>query len=283
MRDFDFGQAFTAGFRLIGRRPVAIGAWGLVNLLISVVPAILVGLALGEGAMADSATGATHPLVTLVQLVTGLIAYVLVLNAVYRTVLEPEDSGGLYLRFGKLELLQLLVQICIALLFVVMVVAVWLGLVALDELGGWRVLIGFILGLAIWVVAVRFLPAGPMTFAERRFRLFESWSLTQGQWLKMFLLSFVLILTLLVLYLVFIAIFMGVMIGAVGGLSAMSDPNAIGRALGAAGPAVFVPVALVFLIVLIFANGAVFAILSAPWAEAYRQLAGRTVDAETFA
>ena len=41
MDGFSFGQAFGAGFRVIGRNPLAVLAWAAVYLLFLILPALL--------------------------------------------------------------------------------------------------------------------------------------------------------------------------------------------------------------------------------------------------
>ncbi len=89
-----------------------------------------------------------------------------------------------------------LVAVGLMLLCVALVAGLVFGLSSAHANAGWGALAGVIVGVAaVWAiiwVGLRWSLALPLTFAEGRFRLFESWALTRGHALKLFGLSVVL-------------------------------------------------------------------------------------------
>jgi hypothetical protein len=209
---------------------------------------------------------------------------------VFRAVLEPENRGLAYLRLGARELWLLLLNVAGGILAALLIVAVciagfivgvalWIGLQAAHVQPIWLglaevpVALGAILAL-LWIGA-RLSLAGPMTFAEKEFRLFESWSLTKGAGWK--LLGLAVLLTLVMFAVVLIV--EGLVIG--GALATIGAPGVNGsswRAFFAQPPEAIVhaltPWAVMTAVVGALVSGAIFAIALAPWAEAYRQISG---------
>jgi hypothetical protein len=113
-----------------------------------------------------------------------------------------------------------------------------------------------------------------LTFADKTFRLFESWKLTKGSAGALFLVMLILV--------VFIWIIEGVIVaGAFGIIGA----NAEGMKTFFAQPTEVwmkqaTPYLIGFLVVSSLFSGAVLAIMMAPFANAYRQL--RPATAQTF-
>lgn len=308
MPEFSIGSAIGAGFRLITERPLTVLAWGFLYMLVAVVPSMLLVAAFFPS-MAAFSSGGTPNLAAMstmnsLQPLTwlgSLVANALVFCAIYRAVLKPQDDRGFYLRFGPAELWQGLLQVIVgfAIFALVLVAAIPLGIllgigfVAAAQSGGagpgWTIgLIAFAVGLAffgvLWWLALRFSLAGPMTFAAGQLRLMESWGMTRGHTLKLFGLSLLQIAMMLLLYLV-----MGIVLAVVFGLGAGAMFAAVGAGRledlfsGGVSPAVIVAFGLVGTVVGSVLYGVVMAVTVAPWAEVYRQLSGRAVDAETFA
>jgi hypothetical protein len=75
-----------------------------------------------------------------------------------------------------------------------------------------------------------------------------------------------------------LVVLVGLGAGGLAGADSLQDMFADGTGL-----AVLIPLLLLAVVVGCAIYGMFLAVVVAPWAEAYRQLAGRTVDAETFA
>jgi hypothetical protein len=138
-----------------------------------------------------------------------------------------------------------------------------------------------VMGLAVFVgmiwVLLRLSMALPMSFADRQFRLFESWALTRGQAGNLFLLALLMFVILIVVEIVILGVLavpaMVFIAPHMASPQAMPDametffkqsPQAM---LQSAGPAIAA-----FVVVGSILIGAVHAIFIAPWAAAYRML-----------
>ena len=213
-------------------------------------------------------------------LLITVVAHTLLIGAVYRAVLQPTESRFGYLRVGRQELwlgLTLLVFYVVMMLLVVVAVipvAITSSIIGLTSSGGVGsgVLIGALLGLVVCVAVVwvllRLSLALPMSFAQSRFVLPESWALTRGHTFKMFLVALALVVIVWLLELVLGGLFAGAMLGQVlgaGGWEALADmpPGEIVRRLG--------PLLAGFAVVGSILGMAVYAVLVAPWASIYAQ------------
>ena len=216
------GQAIGAGFRLIARHPAAVLVWMLVYLVIGVLPHLAVmALILPQWLQmmheVSNAAAAHTPLppaammqaqMGMMQLqpvawLIGVASQAILLGAIYRAALYPQDSRFFYLRLGGRELwlgLVILVLIVMAGLLIfaialpVGIASAILGVVARDTPAVVLLIVLLILaaiGLFVWVL-LRLSLATPMSFAERSFRLYESWTLTQGHAGRIFLVVLVL-------------------------------------------------------------------------------------------
>lgn len=205
MAAISIGRALGAGFVLIKRRPVSVFVWGLLVVLFVEAP-LLAAFWLGfrEGLAAFALNPAPTPSdmqafqfdmqqrlgwMQVLDLPVYLV-HAVVVAAVFRAVLEPKSSAFAYLRLGARELWLLLAMFCFANLLVLTMIPA-LGVVAVGGVLAvhahplWARLVPLgVAALAVCLlfwVGLRLSMAAPMTFAERRFRLFESWSLTRGQ------------------------------------------------------------------------------------------------------
>ena len=194
MAGFGIEDAAFAGVGLLGRKPLAAVAWALVYAVFLTV--VLVPFAGPLVAFVTTvAKSGGHPATEdLLPDVGGLLGLFVLLGlgslvvgaviscAVFRAVLQPENSSFAYLRLGSEELWVLLVSfvrgLFTALLQVVLTIPVGIvvGLLAISAPGVAATVraIGQIIIyiLVIWVT-LRLSLSGPMTFTERQFRLFE--------------------------------------------------------------------------------------------------------------
>jgi hypothetical protein len=128
------------------------------------------------------------PLFWLVALL-GLFVRGVLIAAVLRAVLEPDNKGFFYLRVGMQEVWQCLVALVMFVLIFALAAAggfvgiILTGIIAVAA-GKAAIFIFPLVMLALVVVTVyavlRLSLAPALTFHEKTFRVFESWSLTRG-------------------------------------------------------------------------------------------------------
>jgi len=297
MGDFSADRAITAGFRLIGREPLAFLAWVVAYLAVGVAPqmgvfALIIPqwIRLTQEVAANAVSNSpmnTAELMRaqfgLMQLqpliwITSLVSHALVFGAVYRAVLFPEDRRFFYLRLSGRELwlglvmLVLLVMAFLLLLVVMVPTGILIGLVSAlgREAPGVQLLAVPVMFAAfagvIWVL-LRLSLAPPQSFAERGFRLYESWDLTRGQAGKMFLVVLAFVVLLWLAEIILGAVVLG-MVGGFAGLQALEtwarrphwDFAAMAPWIVAGGLAVGV------------LSTAFMTLFAAGWAEIYREL-----------
>lgn len=309
MATFSTSDALGAGFRVIGKRPLSVVVWGLVYLVVGVLPILgafatigpdVVGLIQEAAAAAKAGLDhepspdrfmAMHGRMMMFQplfMLAALASQALVSAAIFRAVLEPANRGFFYLRLGAKELWVALTSVVLSILLALIALAILIaagavcaalimGAKAAGAPEGVQALLAVLAVIAgivafTWV-AVRFSLALPMTFADGQFRVFESWTLTRGHAGQLFVLGLVLIIILVVVG----AIAQGIALGAVvGGGLAMADHLKDLEAFFRQPPeqifAVIGPWLGLALILLCVVRAGLMAIFLAPWAEAFREL-----------
>lgn len=311
MAQIDIGRAATAGFGVIARNPLAVVVWGVVFFVLTVGPLILLfgmmGPAFAEMIQNTPAEG--EPDMSAMMRLQGqmmagnslaqlgqLAAQVLLMCAIFRAVLTPEDSRFFYLRLGMRELMAGLMMLFITILVVMGVFAV--VLVGAIVVGGTAVAspeAAIVLGIigvlaliagAVWL-ALRFSMAPVMAFAEKGFPLVEAWKLTQGKVGTLFLVGLLTVFIVLALEVVVFGAVIGAAIAAIAGASVSFDETAMQAFFSqpiSAWSMQLLPWVLLggFVFSLLVA---VFTVLAtAPWAAAYRDLApAEEATAATFA
>jgi hypothetical protein len=313
MSSFPIGETLVSGFGLVVRRPAAVLLWGLVFTAVTILPLALVfgPLLSGLPALVRAVQQGGGPadvsdavgmrvaggvlLACPLLAIAVLVAHAVITGAVYRSVLEPAKHSFASLRFGPQELW--LILLVVARGFVAGFVAFGIALCAFLVcalgllLSAWLVqpwqglvrapfFIVAVLGAicaGVWI-SLRLSLAGPMTFAERQFRLFESWTLTRGHVKALLGLGGLLLvirqgLPLLILLPVYLCL--GVLVAT---SAAFVDFGRFGAApvggqvdAGALLAAV-TPVVLIAILIVMLAIGALQAVFLAPWAVAYREL-----------
>jgi hypothetical protein len=222
MDSFSFGQALGAGFRVIGRKPLAVVIWAAVYLLLVALPALALAAFVLPQTVAAYQQMAVHvgppdpaQMMALRSRTFGLqpaiwllsvVANTVVIAAIFRAVLEPGNSRWGYLRLSGRELWLGLTYLVILVMSLIMifVLALPIGIgaavvAAVGEHGGATgggavllALVGLVgAGVIVWVL-LRLSMALPMSFAQGRFLLYESWEVTRGHALKIFLVFLVL-------------------------------------------------------------------------------------------
>lgn len=294
MATFSPTDAALEGFRILRERPRAVLIWIGVNLAVSLVVWTLLismfgttlveleqmGGGSGDPEEAMAVAGRIAPLYA-VMLPIGLAVMAVFSAAVYRVVLRPSDDRFGYLRVGRDELrLVLLTLIYFALAigatFVVTLVAGLLAEGAAAVGGGAGRLLGVAIGLAaigfLIFAAVRLSLAGPMTFAEERLRVFESWGLTRGHFWRLLGAYALAIILVIIVFVLALIIYVAVAAVVTGG-----DLTAAGQIVQPDADSVAALLTPAMVIYIVF--GAVLtvvqnAVLYAPPAVAYRQLSG---------
>lgn len=220
MATFSIGEAAKAGFRIVREQRKAILAWSLAYFVIVLLPQVgglmltlpEIMRATEEAARVAGPEGPTQAeiqaamgmegtvvLLQIVQFVTVMLWAMLFYGAVYRVVLEPENTPRWYMRLGAQELRLAAVSAVASVMFIIVALVIFLPAMVLfgafSSANGGASPVAVLLavglgvlvyGLFVWV-GIRLSLAYPMTFAERRFMLFESWAVTRGHAWRMFL------------------------------------------------------------------------------------------------
>src|SRR4051812_27515369 len=258
MASFSVTEAATAGFGVIGRKPLAVVGWGIALIAALMIPAALCFLAMGPELAklmqlaTTQRTGAEPDPAALEQMMraqSGMTAFNMLYwlwssfvkavfcAAVFRAVLTPGQSAWAYLRIGSREMwlaLLLLVEQVLAMIAIFVLVLLVVVLTAIVAVGGGEsghmaaiatgcvgALIAF--GVVFWV-ALRLSMAAPMTFVDNQFRLFESWSLTRGQGWRLLGVAVLIVVFILGLEILVGGVVVGVALGG-GALAALHGPG----------------------------------------------------------
>jgi hypothetical protein len=201
---FSASDAAVEGFRVIRREPGLLAVGALVNLVMSLA---LIAFArpgmravMAQGASSNPASVGPEYWSAFAGFFSALLVYDIIFNgvmacAVYRSILRPGDKGYARLRLGADELRMMALYVLLALVFLLAYVAIIVLAIVLTgalfavagapngKAPAVLVFVALMLGTfaaLIWL-AVRLSLAAPMTFAEKRLRLFASWRLTHGQ------------------------------------------------------------------------------------------------------
>jgi hypothetical protein len=303
MATFNVEDSAFAGVGLLGRRPVAALIWAVLWAgLVALVTIPFVGV-ISDFITAVVRSGNHPDAATLMPLLAGMGAFLLLSGifslalgaviscAVYRAILTPEDSAFAYLRLTEREVMVLLVNFVKAVVIgaanvgmsMVIGILMFAAMAAGPAAGALANVVGrlVVMGVIFWL-QLRLSMAGPMTFTEGRFRLFESWSLTRGVTLRLLVVGVILALIVLVVYLALVTLGAGVGVGLWNSAPRPADI----RNLLAQSPSVWMPALAPFIAlgaVLTIIGGAILTpILNAPWAHVYRSLVGGADPAETF-
>ena len=303
MPSFKIEDAAFAGVGLLGRHPGAALIWAFLwtaVIALVTVPfagglAELVSTVARSGQQADPAVllplfaglGAFFILAGLFSLALGSV----VSCAVYRSIFTPEDSAFAYLRLGDQEIQVLLTSFVKGLILfgVSMGLGIILGMVSLIARAGGEAagrLVGnlgdiAVQGVLIWL-RLRFAFSGPMTFLDRHFRLFKSWTMTRGMVLRLLAVGAIVVLICLVVY--FASTLLGVTVGVAMWSSAPQAADL--QSLFAQPPSVWMAALAPYLLLagfLVTIGGAILTpIVNAPWAQAWRSLIVSADPAATF-
>lgn len=260
MASFSVGEAATAGFGVVGRKPLAVVGWALALVVALIVPAGLCFLAMGPTfaqliQLAMSQQGGDPSPEMMQQMFkaqSGMTAFNLIYwlwssfvravfcAAVFRAVLTPKASAWAYLRIGSREMwltLLLLVEQVLAMIAIFVVALVVVVIAAIVAVSGGEsgkmaavatAVIGCLAagGVILWV-ALRLSMAAPMTFVDNQFRLFESWTLTKGQGWRLLSVTLLLVVFVISMEILVGAVVLGVVVAGGSSLTAMHGAGAI--------------------------------------------------------
>lgn len=207
---FSATDAAFEGFRVARRNPLAILIWTVLYAVVAI------GQMFAAGGMMQSMLSMTEmmedmeasppttiegwaPLMQAWGEMMGSVAWMLPMSmvlsavltaAVARAVLRPGEKAFGFVRLGMDEVRVFVVTLVIGILaaifsMVVFFVAILGGAFALDAMGAWGGLVMALaiiaaIGLVIWM-AVRWSLAIPITMAEKRIAIFDSFAVTKGR------------------------------------------------------------------------------------------------------
>jgi len=316
MSDFSITEAAFSGMRVLGRHTLCAFVWAAISigtfaLLVTLFGGSIVNLI----SMIAQHGGKPDP-----ALIVGMIGSIgvfyllliicsIVLNgviscAVYRAEIYPADSRFFYLRFGASEGWVMLVSfvrgvviflVQMAFLVPITIISVAVGAVgvvgashAQAAAGGMAayLLVNGVLrlimyGVIIWVY-LRLSLAGPMTFVERKFRLFESWALTRGHVSRLFVVGLLVFAVGMAVYAI-----LGV-VGFAGGFAiwgGFPHPSSLQAFVGQSPDQIvrFLAPYLEWALVLFFIGAVVMMPISlSPWAHVYKRMKPETDVAKVF-
>ncbi|MFM8375715.1 MAG: hypothetical protein ACKN9P_06595 [Phenylobacterium sp.] len=295
MTVFSAVDAAFEGFRVTWEKPKTLLVWTgfflVVNLL---MPLALFGLGLNgrmaefEAATANPSQDPTAAMESLAALAplyaillpAGLVVQAMIAAAVFRLVLDPEDSRRHPVQFGREEAHLIVLTLAYTLLFTLAVVVAVLvgGIVAgLAAAAGAGPFIGILTGFALMgglvYVAVRMSLGPVITFSEGRIAVFDSWPLTRGLFWPILGAYVLAIIAVAIFYLLSL-----VLAAALGALLSGGDLQAVGRVMSpdmSSFEAFFSPGQVLMLLFSAFISAIYNAVMSAPSAVIYRQIRAR--------
>ena len=304
---FSASDAAFEGFRLVRRKPVALIAWALLYAVLSLASVFAmsnaIGLMVEWGERAEALESAEPTQAEVMAVFQGfgevmlslawllpvsLIVGAMLMAAVARAVLNPRAGGFGYLRLGMDEVRVFVVSLVLCILLFCGWLAVGLLVGVLAGIAGatgasWMWLVVVLGGLAgvaaiVWL-AVRLSLAVPITVAENRFAIFDSFALTKGRFwplLGMAVIAFVMVLVISLLAMV-VTLPLNLMTGLESwSFGSNADPEVMAAALDLTNPWVIVN-ALVEAVVYALTVGVMYA----PFAAAYRDIKGLGAETPT--
>lgn len=238
----NIGTILSGAFGIFTERLGAVLAWAgtyfAASLLMGIVAAFALTGSFGLQAAPDPAAMAGGFLGMMLLFYVGfLLLYAVLMNAIFRTVLTPEDRAFAAMRLGRDEFrsfgLVILYAIGITVLWIVgyllvMLVTMVIGLVA----GGAptvMLIVGGLLTVAllcflVWV-QVRLVPLFPLSLYRHRISVDGAWALSRGRFWTLFASYLVVFVPLAIVGAIVMSVFMGGYFGALA--AAGGNPTAI--------------------------------------------------------
>ena len=291
------------GFRITRERPITVAIWTGFYLVVSLAMAIVMIMTVGPefNALQQAAQHsrdlqqalAIHQKLSpfyAVAFPVGICVMSIFAGAVFRIVLGRPGGVAGHLAFGedefRLVALSLIVSaLMLAALFVIVIVVgliAAIGTIINPAVGGLWSFIGGVatFGVMLWV-SVRLSLCGPMTFVERKIVVFRAWSLSRGQFWRLFgsyVLAFFMGLVVLVMAFVVFVPLAGLMVTATGGT--MADVSAIFRPDTSSIRSFFTPAMILYQVFGAVITAVYYAVILAPQAMAYVALTDYAGDTE---
>lgn len=320
MAQIDIGDAAMAGVRLTMRKPLVVLTWGALVMAFIALLLVIFGGGVVAIIQAVARSGSAGPgPEQILGLVGGLIGLGLLLwiglwvinctimAAAMRAELEPQYQGFAYLRFGQQELWLMGVTFVMGIVIYLFQLAISIPVVIVEGVVGagsfgaagaaqagdfnpaaLASAIGVqLLGQVLILCATAWfwlrLCLGPvMSFRERQFRLFESWTMTSGHAWRMFLAMLLVFVMVSVIYVVIWVIGAAAVFAMIAGSPELKDLKTFFKQPPAHWLSVFAP-----LLVFVFVTGVVVTGVVNAWtwttvARIYRQLNPDVDVASTF-
>lgn len=298
---FSATDAAFEGFRVVRRAPMSLVYWALFYVVVMAVAFAMMGPSLASAmAAAERLESVGTPtlddfmpimnsfgLVFSILLPVSLLSSAVMSAAIARSVLYPTQKALGYLRFGADELRVLAVSVALGIIFIVLMGLIWgmtfaLGAAAVNTPVLWLIVVVFFLvawAAFIWLL-VRLSLAVPMTLAEKRIVLFDSFRLTKGHLWPLLGMAIIAGVMSFVVSMLGSLVLMPIqlMSGGMERLATVEGLNLVGM-LQQAWPAI-----LTYVVVNAIISALQVAVIYAPFSAAYRDIAGRTGPglAETF-
>ncbi|MFS2110859.1 hypothetical protein ACCC88_14300 [Sphingomonas sp. Sphisp140] len=199
------GSILGGAFRLLRDRPASVVIWAVTYCVGALAISLVMGLLMygtmmptvaDTSASVSAFAGPAFSLILLLNLCL-LFLVVVLMNAVFRAMLRPEEGGFAYMRLGMDEFrmfglvilvtLGLFVAVFIGELLLLLIIAVlgWiLGQGVITAILAFLLVLAFICAV-IWV-EVRISLIFPLSFHRRRISLDATWDLTRGRFWLLF-------------------------------------------------------------------------------------------------
>ena len=305
---FSATDAAFEGFRLVRRNPLALVAWTLLYVVLTLAALFSLSSMAGRleawSARAEAMESVEPSLDQVWALMAefgaimaqvawllpiSLVVGAMLAAAVARGVLKPSGDRFGYLRLGMDEVRVLVVTFVLGLVMtlvaVVAMVAVGVLIAAARTAGGdgpaaIAGLVGILAAICLFVwLSVRLSLAVPITVAERRFAFFDSFSLTKGRFWP--LLGMAILAVVMVLLVQLLSSIVSMPLAIISGLESWSfnsdqDAEAVRAALDVSNPWVIAHAVIEAIV-----SALTVGILYAPFAAAYRDITGASAAASS--
>ena len=298
---FSATDAAFEGFRLVRRNPVALVGWTLLYLVYTLATLFAAGgmmrsmsvwMEQVEALEAGPPPSSPEALVPIMEsyvaamshmawaIPLSLVIGAVLMAAIARAVLTPGTSGFGYMRLGMDEVRVFVVTIVIAILYsiaacIAVVAAAVIGGIAINAIEGWGALVMVLAMLAaiafmIWL-AVRWSLAVPITIAQKKFAIFDSFAVTKGRFWPLLGMAFIAFVMVVIVSL--LAGIVAMPISMMGGMSMFGnmggDPTEMFRDFNPTNPWIIASS-----VVNAFVYALTVAVLYAPFSAAYRDIVG---------
>ncbi|WP_342248646.1 hypothetical protein [Sphingomonas sp. OTU376] len=199
------GSILGGAFGLLRERPGSVAIWAVTYCVGALAISLVMGFVVAGTVMPISADPSTAmsvwagPMFSLMLLMNLLLLFLVVvlMNAVFRVMLRPQEGGFAFMRIGmdEFRMFGLVIMVCVA-AFAAILVGELLLLLVITVLGfalGTGMITGaisFLLFLAfvcavVWA-EVRISLIFPLTFHRRRISVDAAWELTRGRFWMLF-------------------------------------------------------------------------------------------------